>query len=443
MTAMAAADKQYGQNIRQATRGNSIWAALLLSLSGLAIGLPAHAQSLDQTLRQALAFQSDIQLARLQVDEQQAALGQVQVQNGLRLQVQGELGMGYFGTSAAYPPSGNRVPRSLILTGSYPIYTAGRQELAVETAQTGIEAAQANVRAQKLSAALNVISIYSAIRRDELVLQLERDNQKPLDRAASDAAKRLKAGEVTKTDLAQAQAQQAQGRARQAQAQAAVLVAQSQLRQLTGQPFAGSSQALRIPAVPSLAVSLQRMSRHSALEAARLQVEVLRRQRQLAERELKPQVILAGQVGHQEDSDMLRDPVNVASLRLQASVPLWDSGRNRANIQRAQAAERVGEQRVEALRQQLEAQLRQQYAQLESGRLQRPALQQAVEAATLAYNTIQRELELGTKTTFDLLTAQQTLRQARTQVVINEEAQALAAYQILATNGDLAQQLAD
>lgn len=406
-------------------------------LLGMLVISASWAQSLDDTLQQALQYQSELRTAQLQVVEQQAVLQNAQAQTGFQLRAQGEAGIGYFGTSAAFPESGRRYPLSVALIGSYPIYTAGRERIAIEAAQSGVEAAQANVEAQKSRIALEVVSLYAAIRNDELTLQLSQDNQKALDRAASDAAKRLKAGEVTKTDLAQAQAQQAQGLAQQAQARAAILVNQARLRQYTGQPFVGTSQRLQAPPVPSLDESLGRMANSSPIQAARKQLEAARKQVELARAGLKPTVALAGQIAHQEGSDFLTNPVNVSNIKLQAEIPIWDNGRNRAEVARARAAEQLAIERVSGLIQQFDAQLRQQYANLEAARLQRPALEQSVAAAQLAYQTIQRELELGTRTTYDLLTAQQALQNARTQVILNEQQQALAAYQILATNGML------
>ena len=92
----------------------------------------------------------------------------------------------------------------------------------------------------------------------------------------------------------------------------------------------------------------------------------------------------------------------------------------------------MAQEQLDSNRRQLQQRLTENYAMLQTSQNQYPALIKARDAAQLALQTIRRELELGTRTTYDLLTAEQTLLDANTQLILNQEDQALNAYQILA-----------
>ncbi|RYZ89585.1 MAG: TolC family protein, partial [Moraxellaceae bacterium] len=112
--------------------------------------------------------------------------------------------------------------------------------------------------------------------------------------------------------------------------------------------------------------------------------------------------------------------------------PILDGGTRKADILRAQSKVAIAQEQLDNTRRQLQQRLTENYAMLETSQQQYPALIKARDAAELALKTIRRELELGTRTTYDLLTAEQVLLDANTQLILNQEDQALNAYQILA-----------
>ena len=77
------------------------------------------------------------------------------------------------------------------------------------------------------------------------------------------------------------------------------------------------------------------------------------------------------------------------------------------------------------------------YAQLEAIRQNRLAIQEAVRSATVALQYIKKEQEVGTKTTFDELTAEQTLFDMQTQQVLNDQDEVVLVYQLLDQMGGL------
>lgn len=394
----------------------------------------AHAQTLEQSIELAKNYQSERRMAGLQIDDQLAQLAQTRAQYGLRLNANAELGAGYISTEkdALFPEEGKRFPQSVGVQFNYPLYTAGREELAIRAAQTGIEAAQANVAYVDTQAALAAISLHAAITRDLALIQLEQENQRALNQAARDTGLRLKAGEVTKTDLAQANARQAQGTAKQSRAEANLIIDQSRYAQLTGQAPDNLEPLQPVQRVPDVADATALIENTALVQTARLQLKAAQQQLDLSHRENYPTVQLAGRANTQKDSDFSTSRLGAYGVSLQASLPILDGGTRKADILRAQAKVAIAQEQLDNTRRQLQQRLTENYALLETSQKQYPALIKARDAAQLALQTIRRELELGTRTTYDLLTAEQVLMDANTQLILNQEDQALTAYQILA-----------
>lgn len=414
-------------------------ARLLLAMTVLASAMgmtspTAQAQTLAESMTLAKNYQSERRMAGLQVEDQIAQLAQIRAQYGLKLNATAEVGAGYITTekNALFPEQGKRFPTTVAVQFNYPLYTAGRERLAIQAAQTGIDAAQANVGYVDAQAALAAISLHAAITRDLALIQLEQDNQRALDQAARDAGLRLRAGEVTKTDLAQANARQAQGIASQSRAEASLTVDRSRYVQLTGQTPQSLEPLQQIGSMPSLEQALSLVDQTPLLENARLQLKAAQQQLELSRRESYPTIQLAGRANTQDDSDFSTSRIGAYGVSLQASLPILDGGTRKAEILRAQSRLSMAQEQLEANRRQLQQALTANYAMLQTSQQQYPALVQARDAAQLALQTIRRELELGTRTTYDLLTAEQALLDANTQLILNQEDQALNAYQILA-----------
>ena len=99
---------------------------------------------------------------------------------------------------------------------------------------------------------------------------------------------------------------------------------------------------------------------------------------------------------------------------LQFNVPLYDSGLNKANRQKLPWMSRWPA-KMNALQQSLQQQAQTTYLQLQAVRQNKRALDQAIQSATIALQFTKRELEFGTKTSSDVLNAEQSLLDVKTQ----------------------------
>lgn len=403
---------------------------------------PLRAQTLSETINLALQYQSSLKTSALQVLDQQAAVRQAQAKEGFKLDLNASVGRTRVDTPAGslFPEAGTNNMGMVGLQASYPLYTAGRKEVGISVAEAELAATESNLTDAQMRTRLAAIETYSALVRDQALLNLASHTQVSLNRALSDAQKRLKVGEVTKTDVAQAAAQQAQGMANQTRAMAALTIDQARYRQLTGVEPINISNTLTSPPVPnSLDLALSQIPTTPAIETAKQQLKAAEQQLELSKLELRPTVVIESFAMQQQNQNFINSRIGNYGVNLKATIPLLDGGVSHANRQLEQVQVDLAREKVNGLQENLEQRVRQDYAQLTSSQMQVSALDQTIIAAQLALDTIRREIELGTRTTFDLLSAERTLQDAQTQKILNQQDQVVAAYQLLADTGRLNQ----
>lgn len=252
-----------------------------------------------------------------------------------------------------------------------------------------------------------------------------------VSRARDEAHERYELGGAPITDRHEADAALAGVRAQQSAAELQASVKRQALAGSTGlaQPTARlPGEAL--PAVDDLPVWQQ------AAQEGNLRLRLLRQAVELAEQKLqegraagRPSLDLVAQVGHQRlaghgDYGGARNRSADAMVGVQLSVPLYTGGR--VDAQQRKAAEEANQARAELdlAREEVSQQVRAAWLGLKTGTTRIQALQEGLKASTDRLEATRLGLEVGHRTTLDLLNAENAhaaaelaLAQARSEQV--------------------------
>jgi outer membrane protein TolC len=182
---------------------------------------------------------------------------------------------------------------------------------------------------------------------------------------------------------------------------------------------------------------LSKTKNHPALIQAKFEKQAAEKQYALTKRELWPTVMLTSKLGAQHEATNIGSESNNYMVGVQLNVPLYDDGLNRANINKAQVDIELANQKIKSLELDLNQRIRTTYAQLQTIRQNKDALQNAIDAASIAFVYTRKEFELGTKTTFDLLNTEQKLLDVQTQKTVNQQDEVVFVYQLLDQIGSL------
>lgn len=416
---------------------------LFLFINSLALAVSSvYAMTLDDAIQAAINNENQLKISGLTVDQAQAVVQQAKKRNGLNVNLAGQIGVERIDSTepgnAFFQTDGVRQPRALELQIDYPIYTSGRKQLGVDVASMQLQARNQARTGQQSSTVLLAVQVYTDVLKQKALLALKQQVLRNVEKSLSDGQKRFNAGIITRADVAQVQSQYAQAQADVVLAQSNLNIAEGQFVQVTGQSPEQLQLVRQLPSVPTqLEQVLLEVSRHPSIQQAKFEQQAAEKQYSLTKRELTPTLNVTSRISKQHEIANFESNSDNYMVGLQLNVPLFDQGLNRANRQKAQVDIRLAAEKVQAIAQNLTQQSQTTFAQLQAVQQNKQALNDAVRAAALALNFIQKELEFGSKTTFDALTAEQTLQDLQTKQLLNEQDEIVLVYQLLDQMGQL------
>jgi outer membrane protein len=167
-------------------------------------------------------------------------------------------------------------------------------------------------------------------------------------------------------------------------------------------------------------------------------VDVAQLQVKIAEAGLYPTLALQGSAQMQQFSgnDTTLKLFN-GTVQAKLSVPLYQGGSEYSAIR--QNKEAVGQQRLslDQVRDQVRANVRQYWGQLEATKAQTEAAERQVKYSESALRGVRNEALLGQRTTLDVLNALQTLLNARVSLISAQHDRVVASYNVLSAVGRL------
>lgn len=386
------------------TRCNAV-ALLLISLLSATSALPAAAQvstlSLDQALQSAFANNPELAAAQWEVgiaqgDRQQAGL----IPNP-------ELSWEAEDTRSE--------SRTTTVTLSQPLELGGKRGARIDVARRAQDAADVELERQRNGLRADVIQAFYRSSTAQQRWQLTEQSVQLAERGLRVAEGSIKAGKSSPVEATRAQVQLSQVRLELRRAERDLADAYQQLAQVTGAPQASFARVKEpdsaLPAMPGSATLLSRLPETADMRLAQLQIIQKEAALSLEKTQRIPDLTVS--VGSQY-SETDRERVNVVGLSM--PIPLFD--RNQGNIlaaaRRADQSRDLRNASELRLRSEVQASLDQwttANSEVEAfNRVILPAAQSAVDTAT-------RGFAMGKFNFLEVLDAQRTLIDARSQFI--------------------------
>jgi outer membrane protein len=355
-------------------------------------------------------------------------------------------------TAAAGPPiytqtKGAAAASALGLTTTQTLYNGFQTGNRTRQAEGQVFAARETLRSSEQTVLLSGATAYMNLLRDAAILELQRSNVNVLEVTLRQTRDRFAAGEVTRTDVAQAESSLASGRAQLASAESNYITSRANYRQIIGiEPPARLAPGAPVdrlsPRTVDGAIARGR-NEHPSITTAMYNVDVAALQVKIAEGALYPTLAAVGNVQKNfgPTSSLAIVEVLSASVAAQLSVPIYQGGAEYSAIR--QSKETLGQRRLDldTARDQVQSTVVQSWGQLEAAKAQISATTAQVTAAEVALNGVREEARVGQRTTLDVLNAQQALVNARVALVTAQRDRVVASYTVLASVGSLSPQI--
>lgn len=330
-------------------------------------------------------------------------------------------------------------PSRLALTLQQPIYRGGRTMAGTDRAESEVQVQRAQLLDTEQQVFLEVGTAYMNVLRDQAVVELNENNVRVLDRQFEATNDRFSVGEVTRTDVALAQAATARARADLTRAQGNLEVSRANYERLVGTLPGRLDQPpaiLDVPRTKAGALEASQQDNPTVLAAA-FSEQAAQANIRLVEGELLPSVNLTASLSRDWDSQGRDSRIDQGRIAGEVTVPLYQGGGVSARVR--EAKQLAGQQRTrseEARRAVVEA-ATQAWESLESARARIRSLEAEIEASKIALEGTQQEALVGTRTVLDVLDAEQSLLDARVNLVSSQRDLAVAAFQLASATGRL------
>lgn len=398
----------------------------LLPLSLVAFGVPALAQTAvassnstaapavgrpaailepatPLTLRAALALaadgNADLSAARYELQATEGSIVQADARPNPALQVSVE--------------DQRRETRETTMLLNQPIELGGKRAARVEAARRGRDAAAAELGAKRADVRAAVITAFFDVLGAQEHVRLAQESADIARRGTEIAAQRVRAGKVSPVEETRARVAEAGVRLELNQANNELATARKRLAATWGNPLPrfmhAEGQVGTLPELPVLAALSSRLAAAPLVARARSEVD---RRRALAELERSRRVPdLTVSMGVKRSEELGR---NQAIVGVSIPLPIFDT--NRGNVQEALRRSDKARDELAATEIRLNTELSQAYGRLTTARQEADALQNEIlPGAQSAYDAAAKGFEFGKFAFLDVLDAQRTLLQARSQ----------------------------
>jgi outer membrane protein len=402
--------------------------ALLLAPTAIVMSArPAAAQTLQEALALAYANNPTLQSARAQLRAVDENVPQALAGWRPTVQVTGAAGQTTTGTRPNPPgQTGNWRSRDTTqaqASVTQPIYRGGRTVASTRRAENQVLAQRSRLLATEQQVLQDTVNAYVAVIRDQEEVRLNINNEQVLSRQLQATNERFRVGEITRTDVAQAESRLAAARAARADAEGRLQQQRATFTRLVGQPPERlvAPQPLRQP-VPNAQEAAALAGRNNPNVVAALFDEAAARdQINVQFADLMPQVGITastfrntGQTGGADLDGVRQDGTSVTA---NLTVPIYQGGAEYARVRQARQQAQQARQAVEDARRSASQQATAAFETLQAARAQVESQRAAIRASEIALDGVQREAIVGSRTTLDVLNAEQELLNNRVSLV--------------------------
>ncbi|PFH11944.1 cobalt-zinc-cadmium efflux system outer membrane protein [Collimonas sp. PA-H2] len=357
--------------------------------------------TLQQALRQAFKSNPELAAAALEVKAVEASI----LQAGARPNPQ----------VSALLEDTRKATRTSTVQLNQTLELGGKRDARIKAAEKGRDAAQADYLTKRADVRGAVVGAYFAALEAQENLQLLQNSLQLAQRASEIAAKRVAAGKVAPIEATKARVAEAGVRVELQQANSSLNIARRALAVTWGDMTPAFSTVdghiNDLPALPDLAVALERLQNSPAFVKTRVEVERRQALVQLERSRRIPDVTVS--IGGKRVEENRQ---NQMIFGLSVPIPVFD--RNQGNLQEAlQRADKARDE-LRGAQLKLDGELRDAYERLKLGRQQVAAFQgEILPAAQNTYEITSKGFELGKFSFLEVLDAQRVLFQAKSQAL--------------------------
>lgn len=326
---------------------------------------------------------------------------------------------------------GIRNSASLSVTADLLIYDGGGTRLAIDAAKENVLAARSGLIGVEQDVLLNTVSAYMDVRSALENVALGQSNVRLITQELRATRDRFEVGEVTRTDVSIAEAALAAARSALVAREGELAVAREFYKRAVGRYPSRLTGVPTIPRLPATVAEARAIAvrTHPDIQQAQHDVVVAELNVGRARAALRPQVRGGASVNRADGGDESTN-VNIRlTQRLYQGGALDSAVRSAINSKEASRANLLNTVKL------IEEQVGNAWSNVAVARAQIASSREQIRSARLAFDGTKEEAKLGSRTTLDVLDAEQDLLDAQATRITAEANQYVAIYSVLSSMG--------
>ena len=280
---------------------------------------------------------------------------------------------------------------------------------------------------------LKAITVYMDLRQAQANLELAENNIKVIEEQLRAANNRFEVGEVTRTDVSQTKARLALA-VSNVETRKAILTGKSASYLLVvGENHGNLSTPPKHPEIPNTFSKAEKIAieNHPRILAARLQLKVSEYRIDASRGIFNPTII--GSITSKTGTSISSS----TGATIQATIPLFNSGNLRSKKRAAINDKKISKHALDIALLTTRSNLQIYHSSWLAAVAAIKASKAQIEASQIAFEGMREESKLGSRTTLDVLDAEQELLSARSNLVTALRDEQVQAYNVLSEMGQL------
>jgi outer membrane protein len=320
-----------------------------------------------------------------------------------------------------------------------PLYRGGRTIAGTNRAENQVMTQRARLIASEQQLFSDSVAAYVNVIQTTQILALNTNNEQVLQRQLQATNDRFRVGEITRTDVAQAEAALAGATATRQTAEGNLQTSRANFQRLVGElpDKLIEPQPLKLPTRTLEEAKALAFSNNPTVIAAMFQNAADKDNFDLQYGALLPTVSLQGTGSYTQNQTQKNVKAEGGQIVASLSVPIYQGGSEYAAIRQARQTEQQSRRLIDDARRTAVQQAISSWETYQAAKSTIESTRTQIRSNQIALEGTQREAIVGSRTTLDVLNAEQTLLNSRTTLVQNLANLVTASYQVTAAVGRL------
>lgn len=344
-----------------------------------------------------------------------------------------------FGVSSRNGSSGDRFQTLVGLTVTQPLYTGGKTPASTHKAVNTVMSTRAQLISSEQQVFSDTVSAYVDVIARTQVLQLDINNEQVLTRQLQATNDRFRVGEITRTDVAQAEAALSAATATRQTAEGDLQTARSQFQRVVGElpERLIEPQPLKLPVKTEQEVTALAGANNPNVVSALFSFAAAKDNFDVQYSALMPNLSLQGSVFRDENQQLPNTISTGGQILANLTIPIYQGGAEYAAIRQARQQALQARNNLDDARRVAVQQATQAWETYQAAKATIESNRSAIRSNQIALEGVQREAVVGSRTTLDVLNAEQTLLNSRVTLVQTLANFVVASYTVASAVGRL------